>query len=1099
MLRPFLLVGVGGSGGKTLRVIREDLERRLHQAGWTGGFPMAWQFVQIDVPTTADGNDPDLPRQLPEKDYQGLVAAGVDYRNIDGALTGGGSKAAIADSLGGWRPDPNRVNIPASKGAGQYRALGRVITLAGLDRIRDALSSARRNLTGAEAVGQLQMVTRALGGEPRANVPEPTVVVISSIAGGSGSGAVIDVCDAIRAMGDKWANEIVGLLYAPDVFDYLPEEARRGVRPNSLAALSELLNGYWSSGPSEATTELFARYGVQVAAAQRGGPRFPFLVGARNEHVTYRTQNDIYRSMGRSLASWVTSATLQGTMNDYILAQWPATASAVPDRLPLKHLGTETPLCALGSSRVGLGRDRFRDYASEHLAQTVVERFLRRHEELRQRGDDRSERQLVRDTADATFGGFLASSGLDERGPDRNQIIDALRPESLADDLRAQYTEILRRTQESIPAKGARAADVRLTIRNEINDRRSQFQTAQLAARTERARAWVAAVQRNLTDTTARSVASHGAPVTVELLRRLTKELAEVRDELRGEAATHRRWAGDVDQAVSSSLADDGAMILQTTDLLNDAVKRGVQTFDQEQLAEIREMAVDLIPDLVDNLIEPLVQALEYGVESLHGDRNEVANWPHGGVIPNRLKPAPNEFLLEEVDDYPKILTELVQRTVSLAEPAEARRAADIQVLLGVDDSGSHRQTLIELATRWVPRNHLLHESVTAAPTRASFRIDVGAAHMRRRAEEWVERDGTTIGGYMQQGLRDYLDPEAAGPEEMARRLQRFQGQLIAALNAGAPLASVNRSVLQLVHERSEVAQSVSFSEVALPDRSPAKEVFVTTLQARDQWSEGINKAFTDSAAASIDIFTVMREPFQPVVFESLMRPIASEWGARSKAPDQRTEFWRWRRARPLRETLPFAPEVLRALVRGWFVAGCLDQLQVGDAGLKVFVPAEMGKGGHMADFPWPMLTQVDPKGPDGLPSVLESVSLALLEVAASESLAPMAPYSRLLALGERDGDAAPKELADWILTGQRANGDGDPATDWEVRRNKTEMRLQTIAEKFEEYFERTAERNELLGFPGSYELRHEILAGLGDLRRAVATLQRRDDSGVFF
>lgn len=1098
MLRPFLLVGVGGSGGKTLRVIRDDLERRLHQAGWQGSFPMAWQFVQVDVPTTADGNDPDLPGQLPEKDYQGLVAAGVDYRNIDGALTGA-SRSHIADALGGWRPDPNRVNIPASKGAGQYRSLGRVITLAGLDRVRDAMAAARRSLTGAEAIGELQMVTRALGGEPRATPAEPTVIVISSLAGGSGSGAFIDVCDAIRALGDKWANESVGLLYAPDVFDYLPEEARRGVRPNSLAALNELLNGYWSDGLSDSSTELFARYGIQVAAAQRVGPRFPFLVGARNENVTYRTQNDIYKAMGRSLASWVVSATLQSTMNDYVLAQWSSTANTVPDTLPLKPAGMEAPLCALGSARVGLGRDRFRDYASEHLARTVAERFARRHEELRARGDDRSERQLVRDTADRIFGGFLAGSGLDERGSDRNQIIDALTPASLKDDLRAQYVEILRRTQETIPSKGARADDVRRAIRNQINDRRSHFQTAQLAARTESARAWVDKLQADLTTATAHAIAAHGAPVTVELLRRLATEVNDVRDELRSEAAASRRWAGDVDQQVSSALADDNAVILQSTDLLNDAVRRAVQTFEQEQQAEIREMAVDLVPDLVDNLLEPLTQAVEYSLEALAGDRGDIAAWPQGDVIPGRLRPAPNEFLLEAVDDYPAILTDLVQRTVGSNEPAAARREADIQVLLGTDGTPSKQQSLIHLATRWVPRNHLLQESVTAAPTRAAFLVESGGAALLQRAVQWTERDGTTIGSYVQEGLRDYLSLDAAGPEETGRRLQRFEGQLIAALNAGAPLASVNRSVLQLVHDRKEVAQSVSFSEVPLPDRSPARDVFRRTLHARNQWNDGIEKAFSDSNAASIDIFTVLREPYQPVVFESLMRPIASEWGARSKAPDQRAEFWRWRRARPLLEALPFAPSILRAMVRGWFVAGCLEQLQAGDDGIKIFVPADLGKGGSMAAFPWPLLNDVDPRGPDALPAALKSIALALLDVAASESLAPMAPYQRLLTLGTRTGDAAPRELEEWILTGERANGSVDAESDWDVRRKKVEMRLTTVGEKFTEAFERTSDRNEILGFPGSYELRHEIQAGLGDLIRAVATLQQRDENASFF
>ena len=45
MLRPFLLVGIGGSGGKTLRALRVALERRLVEIpDWDGGWPDAWQI-----------------------------------------------------------------------------------------------------------------------------------------------------------------------------------------------------------------------------------------------------------------------------------------------------------------------------------------------------------------------------------------------------------------------------------------------------------------------------------------------------------------------------------------------------------------------------------------------------------------------------------------------------------------------------------------------------------------------------------------------------------------------------------------------------------------------------------------------------------------------------------------------------------------------------------------------------------------------------------------------------------------------------------------------------------------------------------------------
>ena len=45
MLSPFLIIGVGGSGGKTIRAMRQTLLRRLRAKGWKGEFPEAWQFL----------------------------------------------------------------------------------------------------------------------------------------------------------------------------------------------------------------------------------------------------------------------------------------------------------------------------------------------------------------------------------------------------------------------------------------------------------------------------------------------------------------------------------------------------------------------------------------------------------------------------------------------------------------------------------------------------------------------------------------------------------------------------------------------------------------------------------------------------------------------------------------------------------------------------------------------------------------------------------------------------------------------------------------------------------------------------------------------
>ncbi|PFG44791.1 tubulin-like protein [Isoptericola jiangsuensis] len=1101
MLRPFLLVGVGGSGGKTLRVIREDLQRRLAQAGWTGDLPQAWQFVHVDVPTHADGNDRDLPAQLPARDYKGLVSTGLDYRTIDSALLQTPGER-LRDAVATWRPDPNKVNVPASKGAGQYRTLGRIIAVAGLDRISDALNGARRALTGAEVAGELADVSRLLGGTTSSVAADPTVIVVSSIAGGSGAGAVIDVCDAIRSFADKWADESVGFLYAPDVFDYLPDEARRGVRPNSLATLAELLNGYWNSlGPSEATTELFARYGVTLGGSdRRSGPRYPFLVGARNSSVTYRTQNDIYRAMGRSIASWVASAALQDSFTAFLQGNWASAASSMPDKLPLHSAGTETPFSAIGSARVGLGRDRFADYASEHLARTVVERITREHEKRRAHDDDRTEKQLVRDLAEEVLPGFLSRAALDERGEDRNDIVDALRPETLKEDGLALAAQITQRIRGEMSPKGEKPEWVRDQVIGTVSDRSTEYLDAATAARHARGREWVTTVQDRLGTVTAQQVALSGAAVTEQVLRRVATELDLVRDELQQEAAKYHRWATDVATPVREALADEkSGLVLAASEVVSTAVKAAVRSLWLRAEAELREMAVELVPDLVAGVVEPLATAVRYAHEKLGQERDEqgspVSLWPEGDVIPVRLRPAPNEFLLDAPDDYPAILADLVQRTTGSQDPLDARRDAELQVMLGVDEIDGTGQHLVRRTTSWVPKDHRLAPSAASVPARAAFSLAAGQGDLLARAGQWLTKEGTRVGAYMAEGLRDHLDPARVSPAEHAARLQRFENQLGAALQAAEPLVSINPGVLVQVHGQHSARHLNKFGEIPLPDKSPGRSVFRRVLESRDQWSDDIEKSYTDGNGGFIDVFTHLGAPYEPVVFDSLMRPIASDWGAKNKAADSRAEFWRWRRARPLHEFLPLSPEVLDAMIRGWFVAGTLKHLTLGDGAATVYVPEETGVGGKHLPFPSPTLRNLAVDGPEGLAVVLESIVLALVDVNSQESLQPILPYTRLVVLGGAGGVAGDEEdlsveLKRWVLHGENRRPDAPaPTGDAEGRKKQVLDRLDALRASYEGHFAEIARRSEALEFPPTYDLRHQILAALGDLHRAVEAL----------
>lgn len=132
MLTRFLLIGVGGSGGKTMRYCWRELDRKLEAAGWTEGLPKAWQFLHIDVPEIPDGIEGDVPADV-GMEYLGLARQPRRYADFDRDLVT--SDPAILPAIAGWRTDPTLPYAPPYNGAGQRRTVGRVVTVTEIDRI----------------------------------------------------------------------------------------------------------------------------------------------------------------------------------------------------------------------------------------------------------------------------------------------------------------------------------------------------------------------------------------------------------------------------------------------------------------------------------------------------------------------------------------------------------------------------------------------------------------------------------------------------------------------------------------------------------------------------------------------------------------------------------------------------------------------------------------------------------------------------------------------------------------------------------------------------------------------------------------------------
>src|SRR5690554_2062290 len=189
-MRPFLIIGLGGSGGKTIRYLKQSLQEWLGEIGWSYGFPHAWQFLHIDTPQVQDSPVlPGSPALLPPSEYLSLYQDGVPFSTVMDRLRRNNH------SFEGWWVDPAYMNVPIAYGAGQFRAVGRVLGLDQRNRIADAVTAKVTALRSTEAIGELQELVKAAHDSNGVYMKpgDPVAMIISSLAGGTGAGIFMDV------------------------------------------------------------------------------------------------------------------------------------------------------------------------------------------------------------------------------------------------------------------------------------------------------------------------------------------------------------------------------------------------------------------------------------------------------------------------------------------------------------------------------------------------------------------------------------------------------------------------------------------------------------------------------------------------------------------------------------------------------------------------------------------------------------------------------------------------------------------------------------------------------------------------------------------
>jgi hypothetical protein len=230
----------------------------------------------------------------------------------------------------------------------------------------------------------------------------------------------------------------------------------------------------------------------------------------------------------------------------------------------------------------------------------------------------------------------------------------------------------------------------------------------------------------------------------------------------------------------------------------------------------------------------------------------------------------------------------------------------------------------------------------------------------------------------------------------------------------------IDADLLALVHGTAEIPSRAIPSSIPLKDHP--LEADVRQILVAGTANENVSGYMTTSSnETSISISSTLGKAHDPMVIQSIMRPIVAGWSSVKNSAVERNSFWNSRRARPIGEFIPASQEIILAMTRGWFTGVLLGLIEPDEGRIK--------NNGVVVSFPSPLLSQ--PATPqDRLPAVLESLGLAYAEMAQTKSLAPLAPYIALRNLGcspnvvnYRQQVADYRTLNDavkkWVVTGQ--------------------------------------------------------------------------------
>lgn len=1071
MYRRMLFVGLGGSGGKTLRFLKAGLHEWLEGHGWDEGIPTGFQFAHIDTPTEPDGKDVGDSSLITVEEYLGLIGRGISYEAVADSLDRGPTPQL---DLGGWRVEPANLMVSIQDGAGMYRAVGRSIGAAYLLQIKNFLNQAIVRINNVEAQPQLNKLYSHVTKSNKSNgtketdyvgtggQSEPFVVFVSSLAGGTGAGIFMDTCDVMRLLQPTWGHHSFALLYTPEVFADIPTLQRGGVEPNSLAAICELTNGSWLQKSPDAIAQEaggfelpslesrlpgFFRTAGFAKGLDRSGPAYPFLVGLRSSTgAAYKDDRELFRMVGQSMVAWATDAVMQDGLLAYVKANWMAAATKnSPDDIDiLVNTGAGEQglpnISGIGFSRISIGTRQFEEYAARRIARDAADwigRYHTKSEESQALQGDRkavSPDELATEIAERHFDWFISLCKLQERGPEQNDILESLAPEKigqLQQDLKSQVKSSLK----NVESQSGRAWDpeINTAINNRLRDYEREWKISLNSAFEK----WGAETPERVLSVVREAVANYGTAVAAKLIALLINELSNEADgvavELLGktELGKYAQWSSKVfwSGRVTAALTEAGGGRLEAEDpAIDKAISEGIGAARFTYMVPTCERASLMLREFCSGFLKPLQRKIGDATDDLRKQLPEISGWPgwpapgEAQEVPEELKPGAAERTLLNVEKFPELFTNslAINFLRDVTQDAQNKRDVRHDVIAGnfIDKSLATSNTqakkllpliAIQITGAWRPSSAV----VGGARAGDSVRLDVrySVYDLLERAREWLNHGDGVFPQLLKSNLREFTDPgNTFDPsfgltnEDYVARRSRFIEVFETAIGLSDPLVGLDTELTQKLHPLAK-RPIRRFSAIPFGGDHKLKAAVMDKLKNEmkgDAQAPNAEALLNEDANLKyIDLYSFLPAPHSPLVIRSLMEPIGQAWApieAKGNAAKVAiSNFWFYRRTRPLMEFIPTPRPHIYAMIRGWYVGkllGLIDNKQLTQS-VKI-VDAE-DENLHKYAFPFPTLS---PSRDDTLASLLESIALAYVRVGVDDSIDPLYPYVLLRRFG---------------------------------------------------------------------------------------------------